>query len=228
MSKEGMRQFFRTKHLWWHILRLEWTRAKIRVIVGATKSDISDWISFDQAWLDILEENQWRMYFRPSTIHNIVAEHVWEHLTPTEATEATKLCFRFLKPKGRLRIAVPDTLHVSRYLRDLVGKEGSLSHYHQHKVDYNYRTLEKLLRACGFQTTLLDWWDEEGNFHSDYSNDGEGYIMRSFLNWPKIPSVYDDPAEYDRFLKGVPQDKREYVKEKRIKHTSLIIDGIKP
>ena len=40
-----------------------------------------------------------------------MAEHVWEHLSEADARAANRLCFRYLKPGGVLRLAVPDGLH---------------------------------------------------------------------------------------------------------------------
>lgn len=37
-----------------------------------------------------------------------LAEHVWEHLSLEDAHRATRNCYRFLRPGGRLRLAVPD------------------------------------------------------------------------------------------------------------------------
>lgn len=37
-----------------------------------------------------------------------VAEHVWEHLSLQDAHRATRSCQRYLRPGGRLRLAVPD------------------------------------------------------------------------------------------------------------------------
>jgi hypothetical protein len=41
----------------------------------------------------------------------IKAEHVWEHLMPEQGATAARICHRFLRPGGYVRVAVPDGLH---------------------------------------------------------------------------------------------------------------------
>ena len=200
---------------------------KLQIIVGANNVKISQWISFDQNQLDITMASHWALYFKISTIDNILAEHVWEHLTPLQASSATELCFYFLKQGARLRIAVPDLYHISGYYCDLVSAKGSMVNVHNHQVDYNYKNLNNLLISHGFKTELLDWWDENGIFHSKYVDDEHGHIKRSFNNWPNYDNRFCDRDEYEKLLDGVPPAKRMYILANKIHHTSLIIDAVK-
>lgn len=64
-----------------------------------------------------------------------LAEHVWEHLSLDDAHRATRNCQRYLRPGGRLRLAVPDpawypttsahTPSVSRHHEDITTGERS-------------------------------------------------------------------------------------------------------
>ena len=51
------------------------------------------------------------MYFNEGSIDAILAEHVWEHLAEEEGLAAAKCCYRYLRPGGYLRVAVPDGFH---------------------------------------------------------------------------------------------------------------------
>ena len=201
----------------------------IRVALGVATEKQDGWIGLVQAELDVTADPDWSRRFAPESIDNILAEHVWEHLTWTQARKAAALAFRYLKPGGRLRLAVPDTFHASRYIVDAVSATGSLAHEHGHLVDYNYRLMTRLLSEAGFEVSLLDWWDEVGEFHNGYgSEDGHGYIMRSYVNWPNHANAYLEPATYSRIVESTPEPQRQGLLERRINHTSLIVDGIKP
>lgn len=202
---------------------------KLRVAIGVASESQSGWLALTQSDLDITNVENWLRYFKPGTIDNILAEHVWEHLTWNQAHLATSLCFRFLRPGGRMRLAVPDTLHASQYIVDAVSATGSFAAEHHHLVDYNFKLMNRLLSGNGFQVEILDWWDEDGNFHNRYAgNDDHGYVMRSYVNWPKHPSVYREPEIYRLLVDSVPEEKREDFLASGITHTSLIVDGIKP
>ncbi len=202
---------------------------KLKVAIGVASERQEGWQHFPQSELDVTRDEDWLAHFKPGTIDNILAEHVWEHLTWTQAQIATKNCFRFLRPGGRIRLAVPDTLHASQYIVDAVSATGSQAAEHNHLVDYNYQLMRKLLSGNGFDVQLLDWWDEQGNFHSHYTDgDGNGYIMRSYVNWPKHPNVYREPAVHQKIVQSVPEALRANFVERDISHTSLIVDGFKP
>src|SRR6185295_4438112 len=85
-----------------------------RIVLGSGGIGVPGWIMTDIDQLDILSEEDWATYFRPAFAEAILAEHVWEHLTIDEGTRAAKLCWKYLRPGGRLRVAVPDGLHPDR------------------------------------------------------------------------------------------------------------------
>lgn len=201
----------------------------LNVAVGVAGEKQMGWLHLLQSELDVTKEEDWNRHFQPGSINNILAEHVWEHLTWTQAHKATRLCFRFLKPGGRLRLAVPDAMHASTFIVDAVSATGSLAHEHGHLVDYNYKLIGRLLSEEGFEIQFQDWWDENKNFYSNYSgNDDHGYVIRSYANWPKHPSTYREPKVYQRLVDSYPLDKRDGFIARGISHTSLIVDGIKP
>jgi len=109
-------------------------------------------------------------------------EHVWEHLDAAEATFAARICFEFLELRGFIRCAVPDALFPNKAYQRLVqvGGPGPADHpAASHKVVYTWRTLTRVFESAGFQVTLLEWWDEEGDFHSQPWDERDGFIYRS-------------------------------------------------
>ena len=176
---------------------------KRKINVGAGNIEFSsDWFSCDKETLDITSERNWIKLLRGIELNNIFAEHVWEHLTKEETELANQNCYKFLAQNGRLRLAVPDGFHPDKDYIDHVKPEGTGAGAGDHKVLYNYITLSKSLKSAGFEISLLEYWDEKGNFHSKNWSLEEGKVKRS-----------------KRF------DERN--KTGQLNYTSLIIDGIK-
>lgn len=180
----------------------------MKVIVGAGGTNEPGWLSLEESDLDITNENKWARLFRPGTIDAIVAEHVWEHLTSDEGLQAARNCYRYLKPGGVLRIAVPDELHPSdsywQWCAPGIGYNGD-----DHKVFYNSQSLCGLLRLAGFNCYPREFFTERGEFFSDYVPDENGQIQRTGLTYPTTLK-----GSVLSFLLGAP-------------YTSLIVDGVK-
>ncbi len=151
-----------------------------KIIIGACNTKFNGWKSVDREVLDLLVENNWLNYFKPNSIDAILAEHVWEHLTPDEAILAAKICFKFLKPgEGYLRVAVPDGFHPDPNYIMCVKPCGSGYGADDHKVLYTYRSLVKIFASVGFDVFLLEYFDEQGKFHYMEWNISDGFIQRS-------------------------------------------------
>lgn len=58
--------------------------------------------------MNLLSIESWNKLSEPESIDALLAEHVWEHLTYEEGIMAAKHCYKFLKPGGYIRCAVPD------------------------------------------------------------------------------------------------------------------------
>ncbi len=151
----------------------------LRIVIGSGGVPVEGWILTDIDQLDILDEGDWRTYFSPGSIDSILAEHVWEHLTVEDGIRAAKLCRMFLREGGRLRIAVPDGLHPSSEYREAAKPGGHGSGAEDHKVLYTWKTLGPVFERAGFRTTLLEYFDEDGEFHSQDWDPANGMIRRS-------------------------------------------------
>jgi predicted SAM-dependent methyltransferase len=150
-----------------------------RIIIGAGGTSFEGWTSTEQDVLNLLLESDWIRYFRQNSLDAILAEHVWEHLTPEESLIAAKQCFRFLKPGGYVRAAVPDGYSPDPIYLDAVRPGGSGVGAEDHKVLYTYDTFRAVFTSAGFHVSLLEYFDENRNFHFNEWSPSDGYIERS-------------------------------------------------
>lgn len=174
----------------------------VKLVVGSMYSLYKGWIHSDIETLDLLKKSDWERYFPEDSIDRILAEHVWEHLTPEQGQLAFRNCYTFLKPGGILRVAVPDGFNPSEEYIDHVKPGGTGNGADDHKLLYNYKLMSGFLENVGFKVNLLEYFDENGQFHKSPWNPEDGMIRRS--------------ADHD-----------ERNQNGKLGYTSLIIDAIK-
>lgn len=158
------------------------TAAETRDIVGASSQDYPGWIRTQRADLDVTRREDWISRFPTASLERILAEHVWEHLTPGEAAIDAGICFEFLAPAGFVRCAVPDRFFPNDDYQNLVqvGGPGPADHLAAtHEVVYDHQLLLSVFTLTGFDVRLLEWWDESGNFHAKPWDEHDGFIYRS-------------------------------------------------
>jgi predicted SAM-dependent methyltransferase len=156
-------------------------------------------VSTNEELLNLLKPETWLAWFDENSVEAMVAEHVWDYLDEAEGRNAAGNCFRFLRPGGRLRIAVADALMPDPEYRQLCilgGRDGR-------KILYDHRRLANVLSQAGFAVQPLEYFDESGHFHQSDWKSSDGHIGRS--------------RRFD------PRNK-----EGKIRFTSLIFDAIKP
>jgi len=152
---------------------------KVRVIIGAAEDRYEGWIATNKNKLDVLREADWASHFKPNTVAAILAEHVWEHFDSDAAITAARNCFKYLAPGGYIRVAVPDGLHPDEGYINRVKPGGWGAGSDDHQVLYTYVTLRTVFASVGFETTLLEYFDEQGTFHYQDWSPAEGMITRS-------------------------------------------------
>lgn len=177
-------------------------KTPLKIVVGASGIFQEGWVGTDKDNLNLLKKSDWKKLFKLNSIEAILAEHVWEHLSIEEGKLALSNCYKYLKKGGRFRVAVPDGFHPDPDYIDYVKPGGHGAGADDHKVLYNYRLLKSAFEETGFKVNLLEYFDEEGNFHCINWNTEDGMIRRS-----------------KRF------DERN--KNGKLNYTSLIMDGIK-
>ncbi len=151
----------------------------LKIVVGASGVFEPGWIDTDAEYLNLLKRDHWDRFFKKNSIDVILAEHVWEHLIFEDGFNAAKICFPYLKQGGYLRIAVPDGFHPSKSYLDAVKVNGSGSGADDHKVLYNYKTLQNLFERAGYFVKLQEYYDEYGQFHFENWKEADGKIYRS-------------------------------------------------
>ncbi|GKX28082.1 hypothetical protein SH1V18_05620 [Vallitalea longa] len=155
---------------------------RIKLIVGASSQNYDGWIQTQREDLDLLKRLDWEGSFGERKIHNILAEHVWEHLSYDEAIESAKILYDFLDNNGLIRIAVPDGNFRNEWYQNTiqVGGPGPKDHPAAgHKIVYTYKTIAMPFTQAGFKVDLLEYCDENGVFHFKEWDEKKGFIYRS-------------------------------------------------
>lgn len=167
------KQLMRKRQQW--KLRKEINAAKpLRVMLGAGPIRTDGWFQTDKEILDVTSPEDWSVLFAPGSIDSLLSEHMLEHLSEDEARTALSECYRYLKPKGLFRLAVPDgNRRDPRYVKEVAPPADG------HKMLYTIDSLTAMLRSAGFATTPLEYFDAQEQFHAFTWDQNEGMIMRS-------------------------------------------------
>ena len=197
---------------------------KIKVVIGAGPQQLHGWFSTDINTLDITQDGSWRNLFNPSSIDNILAEHVVEHLSLDELYRALAHARTYLKPEGVFRIAVPDAFHPSRYYYNLV-KPGGWETPEQHKLFFDYEMMTRVAEKSGYRIRLLEYFDEQGNFHQESYSLEDGAVQRCAKN--NCGLNLSDKTVMDRFYSSIAEPLRQQFFDLKMTYTSLIVDFTK-
>jgi predicted SAM-dependent methyltransferase len=168
------------KYIKWRIYLFK--ADKIKIIVGAGYTKFEGWFDTEIDTLDVTKEKEFQKYFTKKKINKILAEHVLEHLTNTDLDLMLKNFYKYSDEDINIRIAVPDGFHVDKQYIERVKPGGTGEGADDHKNLFNYKSLSELFSKFGFKPKPIEYWDENGNFHTKYSNDENGFVSRSFLN----------------------------------------------
>ncbi|WP_127585400.1 class I SAM-dependent methyltransferase [Paenibacillus koleovorans] len=155
----------------------------MKVVLGAGRTKYEGWLSTQEEELNLLASEDWNRLFTEESIDALLAEHVWEHLTYEEGGVAANHCFQFLKPGGYIRCAVPDKNFRNEWYQQMVqiGGPGPADHpAASHKIVYDAKTFVQVFAKAGFEVSLLEYCDEDGDFHYTHWNEADGRIGRSF------------------------------------------------
>jgi predicted SAM-dependent methyltransferase len=201
------------------------TADEIRIIIGSGPQRIEGWLSTDIQHLNIAEESSWRRLFTAASIDRILAEHVLEHLSWSELRATLGHVFRYLKPGGRLRLAVPDAFHPSRYYYNLV-KPGGWETPEQHHLMLDCEMLSRVAIEGGFQIRLLEYFDEAGVFHSTDYDPEDGVVQRCAKH--NVGLDVNDRDVMAKFYASIPAHLRQQFFDRGMTYTSLIADLVKP
>jgi predicted SAM-dependent methyltransferase len=116
--------------------------------------------------------------FKDNSVDVIYTSHVLEHVSRHAYKDVLKLWYSKLKPKGVLRIAVPDFEKIcNHYLKfknipKLIGLTmgGQRNHYDFHGMIFDESLLRSSLEEAGFiDVSKYDWRNTEHSHVDDYS-----------------------------------------------------------
>lgn len=119
-------------------------RVELKVQFGSGGNILEGWKNHD---LDHPIQQQLR--YQDATVSMILAEHVVEHVSPSEALTFLMECHRVLKPGGVLRVIVPSIERIDiEHGRDIVRGHG-------HQAVYSLASIWHMLRLAGFNPTHI-------------------------------------------------------------------------
>jgi predicted SAM-dependent methyltransferase len=145
-----------------------------------------DWIHIDGGVYEHIEHhNITKLDYKSNSVDLIYASHVLEYFDREEVILVLKEWYRVLKPKGTLRLAVPDFYTMTKLyldgrcvLEELLGPVygkmtmGDKTIYH--KTTYDFKSLVDLLKdKIGFINVIrYDWRQTE---HAQFDDHSQAY-----------------------------------------------------
>ena len=150
----------------------------LNIVLGGT-APAPDWFGSDIGFFDATRAAAWAEFIGPeAAVDRLLAEHVFEHIPPELIPAVLDNAFRYLKPGGTIRIAVPDGHNPNPdYIRN-VEPGGTGPGAEDHKQLFTLESLSAVLEAAGFRVEPGEWFDRSGQFHEEPWGEERGRIYR--------------------------------------------------
>ena len=204
MSKYFVPRFIKKNILIKKIIKIKSRKELIKIIIGSGATYYLGWVPTDSDTLNLTKRRNFDEIFSNTKVNNFLAEHVFEHLKYEDSIFAFKIIYDFLDVNGTLRIAVPDKNHPSQYVYDLVKPGGLEPGADDHKFFWDYESISNALKKCGFKVDLVEYFDDQGFFHSVGDlDDKNGYISRCSKNY--IGRFTNSREEFDKLFDRMPR-----------------------
>ncbi|MTI10275.1 class I SAM-dependent methyltransferase [Curvivirga aplysinae] len=178
-------------------------KKSIQVVLGAGGMGPDGWIFTEFDDLDFCSPQSWQSFCPENSIDNLFSEHVLEHIDYEDCKKGLALAYKYLKPGGVFRIAVPDGFNPDPDYIDAVKVNGTGLGSDDHRILYTIESLSEIIVQAGFQITPLEYFDPAGKFHAVLWSNDQGRVLRS--------------RRYD------PRNT-----ETEFNYSSLIVDAIRP
>ena len=174
----------------------------LKIVLGGTAPE-PDWLGSDIGFFDATDPAAWAdLVVGENRVERLLAEHVFEHIPPDLIPKVLANAYRYLKPGGTIRIAVPDGHNPDPdYIRN-VAPGGIGPGAGDHKQLFTVESLSAALSEAGFEVEPGEWFDAGGRFHEEPWPAERGHIHRSRRH-------------------GMPD------KSFPFSHLSLLVDGVK-
>ena len=151
----------------------------LKIIIGAGITRFDGWVATDIPAFDILKHGHWAELFQPNSIDRMLAEHVFEHLTPHQFQDFLRIARIYLSDEGCIRVAIPDGYHPDSDYIEHVRPGGIGVGADDHKVLYTCDSMADILSAQGYDYQFLEYFDANGQFHRIDWQTEDGFIQRS-------------------------------------------------
>ena len=159
----------------------------IKINLGCGWRDFGkDWIHIDGGdYPHLNSKDIINLPFEDNSVDLIYVSHVLEYFDRTEVINIINKWKNKLKPKGILRLAVPDFKNITKlyqenkipldsFLGPLYGKMEMDGKTIYHKTTYDFDSLKLVLNKCGF--TNIDYYDWRQTEHSNFDDHSQAYI----------------------------------------------------
>lgn len=158
---------------------------EIKLHLGCGERYIHSFIHVDLAdypHIDYKQDISDLSMFEDNAVDVIYACHVLEHFKRYETERVLTEWCRVLKPKGILRVAVPDFEAIVKAYEKYEDMElimgllygGQDYEYNFHYVAFDFKYLEKSLKKVGFKNVYRYDWRK--TIHKDYDDFSQAYI----------------------------------------------------
>ncbi len=152
----------------------------MKIIIGAALTYQKGWYSTNEQWFDITRAEDWKKVFKGKVLlTNVLAEHVFEHLSEDEAHRALLLISAHMRPGGKIRIAVPDGYNPDPVYIKHVGIAGIGADASDHKQLLDSDKLTRILEDAGFMTELMEGYRKGGELVQKAIEQNGGHVTRS-------------------------------------------------
>lgn len=198
------------------------TKTKLKIILGAGGQSYKGWISSDKNYFDITNDQHWKKFFEGKKVVNILAEHVLEHIDSDKILTVFKSAYKYMCEGGVFRVAMPDANHPSAYVRELTKPGGSEPGAEDHKIFFSIQMMENIAKEIGFRINKIEYFDNNGFFHSKRWDDKNGHIERCSKNYKG--RFTQNPNEMKKLIDTTPLELKDQFKTHNISYTSLLID----
>lgn len=211
---------------WWfvHRLRTAGTQGPVKLNVGAGGTAYEGWISAERHHLDITRPERFCRMLAGTKVERVLAEHVVEHVYRSDFEGFLAGIKPFMAEGGTIRIAVPDALHPSEYVRRLTEPGGLEPGADDHKEFYSIYDMREIAAGAGYALDPVEYFDDEGAFHHRSDDWTRGYVSRSLKNYRG--RFTSDPGELQKLHDSLPERAKEQFVSMNITYTSLIVDFV--
>lgn len=166
-----------------------------RLYLGCGNKYIENFVNIDimkESKADIISDVRTLNEFDNNTIDLIYSCHMIEHVSRHEYKDVLKRWYDIIKPRGKIRLALPDLLALSKYyvengnIDDVRGCMfgGQKNKYDYHYFGHDFSSLKKDLEDIGFiNIKRFDWRNIDYEI-KDWSRD---YLPKHYNNGEMIP-----------------------------------------